>query len=368
MSAETDTHEDVFLDPRDLHLDLQNPRMPDESFDDETEAILYLVDNADVSELVQSITTSGWFDYEPLIVLEDTKVVLEGNRRLAALRIIGSPDLQTQSGINIPADAKPLPEKVRVRPVESKDDARSFIGFKHINGAFKWDSLAKARFAADWLRDEPDVRKVSQELGDNHSTILRLVNGWRVLEQAEHEGLFDRSAIDKRVFAFSHLYTGLTRPGMRDYLELKAAEDGLLPENPVEPEKFRELRQVTSWLYGQPNEPAVIRSQNPDLKRLVDVLGNARALAILERTRDLTKSYDEAEDKTARFAELVYGVVDDLEQALVLTSQGYDGNPDVRNTVANISRTARAMNLLVKKFDEDQAAALYGSDDDDDED
>ena len=340
--------------------------MPDSSFKDELEAILYLVDNADVSELVQSITTSGWFDYEPLIVLKASNIVLEGNRRMAALRIIASPKLQAETGISIPADAAPYPDEVRVRLVDSKREARSFIGFKHINGAFKWDSLAKARFAAEWLDDEPDVKKISQELGDNHSTIVRLVNGWRVLEQAEDEGLFDRSAADKRVFAFSHLYTGLTRPGMRDYLGLEAREDGLLPQNPVKQEKFNELRSVTSWLYGQPNEPSIIRSQNPDLKRLVEVLANPRALSTLERTRDLTRSYDEAEDKTARFAEIVYGVIDDLEQALVLASQGYDGDSEVRKTVADISRTARAMNLLVKQYDEQQAAALRGDDEEDD--
>jgi hypothetical protein len=366
LNATPITRDDIFLDPRELKLDLQNPRMPDSHFNDELEAILYLVDNADVSELVQSITTSGWFDYEPLIVLRDSRIVVEGNRRMAALRIIASPDLQAESGISIPDDAAPYPDQVRVRLVESKREARSFIGFKHINGAFKWDSLAKARFAADWLADERDVKKVSQELGDNHNTILRLVNGWRVLEQAEDEGLFDRSKSDKRVFAFSHLYTGLTRPGMRDYLGLEAGEDGLLPEKPVRQAKYQELRRVTSWLYGQPNEPSIIRSQNPDLKRLVEVLANPRALSTLERTRDLVKSYDEAEDKTARFAEIVYGVIDDLEQALVLASQGYDGDSEVRKTVGDIFRTARGINLLVKQYDEQQAAALRGDDEEDD--
>lgn len=366
MNATPNTRDDDFLDPRDLKLDLQNPRMPDSHFENETEAILYLVDNADVSELVQSITTSGWFDYEPLIVLRDSYVVVEGNRRMAALRIIDSPELQLQSGIHVPENAASSPEEVRVRLVESRREARSFIGFKHINGAFKWDSLAKARFAAEWLADEPDVKKVSQELGDNHSTILRLVNGWRVLEQAEDEGLFDRSQSDKRVFAFSHLYTGLTRPGMRDYLGLATGADGLLPEKPVQHEKYTELRRVTSWLYGQPNEPSVIRSQNPDLKRLVEVLANPRALSTLERTRDLAKSYDEAEDKTARFAEIMYGVVDDLEQALILGSQGYEGDSEVRKTAGDIFRTARAINLLVRQYDEQQAAALRGDDEEDD--
>jgi hypothetical protein len=356
---------DVFLDPAELKLDLENPRMPDSHFENEDDAILYLADNADVSELVQSIATSGWLDYEPLIVLRATNTVLEGNRRMAALRIIDSSDLQDLTGVTVPAMTHPFPTRVRVRLVDSKREARAFIGFKHINGAFKWDSLAKARFAAQWLQDEPDVKRVSQELGDNNATIVRLVNGWRVLEQAENEGLFDRATSDKRVFAFSHLYTGLTRPGMRDYLGLETGEDGLLPHKPVVKARFEELRRVTSWLYGQPKEPSVIQSQNPDLKHLVEVLANPKALATLERTRDLDKSYDEAEDKTARFAELLFGVGDDLEQALVLASKGYDGDREVRQTVTDIFQTARSINILVRKFDDERAAAARGEDDED---
>ncbi|MEZ5284996.1 MAG: hypothetical protein R2712_09350 [Vicinamibacterales bacterium] len=34
------------------------------------------------------------------------------------------------------------------------EQAREFIGFKHINGPHKWDAIAKARFAANWYRKE----------------------------------------------------------------------------------------------------------------------------------------------------------------------------------------------------------------------
>lgn len=79
-----------------LSLDLSNPRMPDAKFTDEDEAIAYLYVQADLGELIQSIGNSGWLDFEPLIVEESTRTVVEGNRRLAALRIIASPRLQQQ--------------------------------------------------------------------------------------------------------------------------------------------------------------------------------------------------------------------------------------------------------------------------------
>ena len=90
-STEAPAGGDTFEKPADLHLDLMNPRVTDDPFEDERAALEYLVDHADVDELVQSILGSGWLDYEPLIVLEDGNVVLEGNRRLVALRILSDP-------------------------------------------------------------------------------------------------------------------------------------------------------------------------------------------------------------------------------------------------------------------------------------
>lgn len=354
------SQQDEFVDPATLHIDLANPRMPDSHFDTETDAIVHLADAADVSELVQSITTSGWFDYEPLIVLKDSMTVIEGNRRLAALRIMESEDLQAQTGVTVSGGGFGVPERVRVRMVPNKAAARSYIGFKHINGAFRWDSLAKARYAAEWLDEGEDIDKVSSQLGDNHSTILRLVNGWRVLEQAESAQLFDRSLREKRQFAFSHLYTALSRPNFRDYLGLPEPTSGLLPDNPVSQEKYPQLKTATSWLYGQPGEASIIRSQNPDLGKLVVVMGNSRALAALERTRRLDAAFDIAEDKAKKFSEVVYAVIEQLDEALLL-SPHYDGNYEVRVTVSNIAKTARSINTVVREKSV-EAPAVFDAD------
>ncbi|WP_200831316.1 hypothetical protein [Arthrobacter sp. SLBN-112] len=343
-------NEDVPKDPSELRLDLENPRMPDAKFETELEAIEYLANHADVSELVQSIGTSGWYDYEPLIVLKSSNIVIEGNRRLAALRLINDPRLAVSLGVSLPEPLNPLarPPFVRVRLVESKKDARDFIGFKHINGAFKWDSLAKARYAAEWLEDGGEIDMVSQRLGDNHNTISRLVNGWKVLQQAEDEG-FDREAISRRTFAFSHLYTALSRPATREYLGLPDVAEGLLTQAPVPAPQIPKLRQLTSWLYGQGEEPAIVQSQNPDLGRLVQVLGNKAALATLEATRNLNRAYDVAEDKGAKFSQLVYKLVQDVEEALRL-SGSYDGDKDLVIATESISKSARVLHSTVRAW------------------
>src|SRR5262249_46060300 len=89
-ASPTNRHE--FIAPDDLHFDPDNPRF-DQQFKDEKAIISYLYDYVDVDELIQSILSAGYVDFEPLVVLRATKTVIEGNRRLAAVRLISKPDL-----------------------------------------------------------------------------------------------------------------------------------------------------------------------------------------------------------------------------------------------------------------------------------
>jgi len=124
------------IEPSKLNFDLANPRFVDEQFSDETEVIRYLYEQMDVDELIQSILSAGYLDYEPIIVQRSDNVVLEGNRRLAALRLISDQALRDALEISLPAIPAPktLPDRVRVSWVADRKEARDFIGFKHING------------------------------------------------------------------------------------------------------------------------------------------------------------------------------------------------------------------------------------------
>jgi len=340
---------DEFESPENLHLDLMNPRVPDEAFASEDEVLEYLLDHADVDELVQSILGSGWLDYEPLIVLGEGNVVLEGNRRLAALRIISDAALRERLKIGLSSQPGPasIPSHVRIRRVQSRNEARDFIGFKHINGPFKWDALAKAKYAAEWFQEGGDINQISKRLGDNHNTVTRLVNGWTVLHQSLALG-FDRDNTTKRSFSFSHLYTALARPNVRRYLGLPDDDiSGVLPKDPVPKEKVEELQRLMSWLYGQKNRPSVIASQNPDLNRLVEVLGNQNAVAMLDATRDLNVAYGQVEDKALLFSRALMLAIKQAEDTLKLVGS-YDGRGDLMSAGDNLRRTVLTLHTAMK--------------------
>ncbi len=79
-----------------LHLDAKNPRLGRETMTGAPrEIIQYLFDHDKAMEVAHSIVTRGYFPNEPLLGIKekDKLVIVEGNRRLAALKALRQPDL-----------------------------------------------------------------------------------------------------------------------------------------------------------------------------------------------------------------------------------------------------------------------------------
>lgn len=337
-----------------LKFDVKNPRF-DREFKSEDDVLSYLIDNADIDELVTSIMSAGWIDFEPMIVEKKTGVVLEGNRRLAALRLLSQQSTRQRVKYKIPGDAAPpqLPEEIRVRWVSSRNEARAFIAFKHINGPHKWDALAKAKYAAEWLETGESIDRVSRQIGDTHNTVLRMVNGWRVLEQAKSVG-FDIEDVTSKTgrFNFSHLYTALARPNTRSFLGLAEDVNALLKAKPVPKSNHNQLEELMGWLYGQAKtgRQHVIRSQNPDLNILVKILASKAALHTLRSTKDFALAGEKVEPPSIKFEEALQGAASLSEKALSLVGHFEpDKQASLMDMVKRLATTVRGLRDQMKE-------------------
>ena len=81
-----------------LLLDMENPRLPRSIEHAEEPIFKYLARETSIEELMKAIGENNFFPGEPLIVcpnLEnpDKYTVIEGNRRLTALRLLENPTL-----------------------------------------------------------------------------------------------------------------------------------------------------------------------------------------------------------------------------------------------------------------------------------
>ncbi|MCY4151770.1 MAG: hypothetical protein OXE94_05985 [Aestuariivita sp.] len=355
-----------------LVLDRENPRLVGyESVRSDEEIISQFYKKEELREILQSIAANGYLNIEPLIVLahEESFTVLEGNRRLAAIRLFREPELierifdQEKLRINLPpietSKIETLQE-VSVYRVAQRDDARSFIGFKHINGAAKWDSHAKGKFAADWYRNgQVPLEQIAERIGDQHATVKRMVHAIYVLEQAENSSIF---SIDNRVnpkFNFSHLYTALSRAPYIEFLGLGNGWSNFeLKPNPIPFEREDNLREVLTWLYGSKEDDVqpVVTSQNPDIKHLGEILLNAEGLNVLRANRNLREAYASVRPAEERFVEGLLKARGEIRN-VANSLRGFDGRDaslveiaeDIEETIQTI--VAR-MRKKVRSFEE----------------
>src|SRR3546814_17584920 len=74
-----------------------------------------------------------------------------------------------------------------------------------------------------------------------------------------------------------------------------------------------------SWLYGQTSdEAAVIKSQNPDLNKLADVIAHDAAREVLIASRDLDAAWEETEAQSKRLEKSLIQAVRHTEAAAAL--------------------------------------------------
>ena len=343
-----DTEEIKMMKVSDLAFDLKNPRLVE--FDlsanaTEEDVIQILWEAMDVREVMMSIAASGFFPHEPLIVAQEKEknVVIEGNRRLAAVKILLEPALANPLNADVPeitdkdrAALAGLPTVIRTRR-----DAWRYLGFKHVNGPAKWSSYAKSQYIADVHRNfNIGLEDIARQIGDTHKTVQRLYRGLMVIEQAERMKVFSREDRWYNHFSFSHLYAGITYPGISGFIGLRPETD----EQPelVPAEKGQELRELCLWLYGSKREETrpVIQTQNPHLRQLDAVVANREALAALRDGYSLEIAFEESRPSSNVFEESLLAAKRNLEKARALLSTGFGGSEELlraAGTVANLA-------------------------------
>ncbi|HBN8341744.1 TPA: hypothetical protein L3704_001122 [Pseudomonas aeruginosa] len=321
-----------------LNLDLKNPRLitgTEYSYNSEVDLIKLICSISDVRELIISISDNGYLNLEPLIIYSESGgppfVVLEGNRRLTAIKLLRNPALAAEVGISISHVSQRVietTERVKVYRVADPADARAFIGFKHINGPQRWDAYAKARFATDWYKEGREtgvtVDSIAIKLGDNHNTIRSLVSSLLLLDQAEESEVYSISdKANPGRFAFSHLYTALGRPEYRDFLGLELGWDKDPSLTPVSEEKLGALGEMLTFIYGSKKDgiPAKVRSQNPDLKNLGKVLANDVALEKLRNGVALDDAFEETLPPSQILIDAMVSAHIQLKRAIELASR-----------------------------------------------
>lgn len=351
---------------KDLNFDTRNPRLVeygDLSDLTEQEHIKLLWKRMAVDEVLLSIATDGFWSYEPLIVCkEDGKwIVIEGNRRLAAVKILLSPKLQSDLSVGelpeVTDEIKKTLDPLPVLKIEHRQDIWRYLGFKHVNGPAKWRSYAKAQYIAFVIKSakpKTTLGEIAQQIGDKHRTVQRLFRALMVIEQAEEAGVYKRAWCYKRQIAFSHLMTALDYDGYADFIGL--AEKEAENPKPVNQRRLKELGELCIWLWGDNRGDGVkpvIESQNPDLRNLEEVLKNREALAALRGGHGLAVAFDISKGDDVVFEDALGEAKTALVKAQGRVSSGYRGEPHLLSLADTIAEMADDLaNTMHRKSNE----------------
>jgi hypothetical protein len=339
---------------RDLFLDPINPRLTDSDFsiNDQDRILKRLWTEFNVSEIVDSIVASnGFWKHEPLVAARENGklVVIEGNRRLASVKLLLSSEKQRLVGATgIPEINAQLETDLQQLPVieRTRQQVWDFIGYKHVRGPQEWDSIAKAEYIAR-IHEEYGIEldDIARAIGDRNATARRLYHGLKVLHQAEDAGVFDPKDrfYQRKDFAYSHLWTGLGYEGIRDFLGLKNGDRD--ERKPIARKNIPALGELCLWLYGSHsnNIEPLVKTQNPHLRQLDEALRAPRGIAALRRGLPLQFAVNAARGDTRLLLDALVSAEQNLREAKGYFSTGYKGQQEIADTISNIHSIADSL-------------------------
>ncbi|MGA9994311.1 MAG: ParB N-terminal domain-containing protein [Pyrinomonadaceae bacterium] len=271
-----------------LRFDPSNPRLPPK-FDGEDEpAVLeWMLDDATIIELMNSIGENGYFEVEPLLVIrphkgKDVFQVVEGNRRLAAVKLLNDPQLapiKKQAVLEASKEAKIIPEELPSIVYPNRDSILYYLGYRHITGIKEWGPLAKARYL-EQLREtlrgksqEKQFEYLARTIGSNSYYVGRLLTGLSLYKEIADKDFYRLSGVNEQSIKFSLITTALTYSNIVQFLGLTSNTDPSL-KRLVD----RHLKELTSWMFEKGPENTTRLGESRNLKYLNAVVKNKTAL------------------------------------------------------------------------------------------
>lgn len=283
------------LEIDELNLDPLNPRLgrANTSRSLRQSQVLSLMKGWTLEELATSFLESGFWPQEALLIVNEEIngkkrwVVIEGNRRLAALKYLH----MAASGERVEAKWRELAEglapdddlfqEIPVIKVGSRREVESFLGFRHVTGIKEWKPAEKAQFIAHLIENSGlSYDEVRKKIGSKTPTVRQNYISYRLLLQMEGD---EDISVDEVENKFSVLFLSLRTEGVRTYLDIDIQADPDAALNPVPSDHLKNLKRFALWLFGDKNRLPVVR-ESRQVDSFGKILESKKAVEYLERS------------------------------------------------------------------------------------
>ncbi|MDA1013394.1 MAG: hypothetical protein O3A00_02950 [Planctomycetota bacterium] len=355
-----------------LYLDPLNPRLGRRNVSPTTaqSAILDQMKDWTLDELAISFIENGFWTQEALIVIQEELygqerlVVVEGNRRLAALKFLKdategrSPSRRWDEIVASVGKIDPtLFSKVPLIRADHRDDVTAFLGFRHVTGIKQWNPAEKAEYIAR-LIDEKGMsyQEVMRKIGSKTEPVRRNYIAYRVLLQLED--LDEEVSLEHIEEKFSVLFLSLRESGIQRFLNINIRAEPEEAKQPIPEDKFPNLVDFAKWMFGtNTDEPLFTDSRN--VGRFATVLGSREAVAYLRSTDDpdFEMAVRKAGADEQELVERVQRATDEIEQTLSRVHL-YVNSTELKNVVVRFGKGSLE---LLKKFPDIHDELVGGS-------
>lgn len=349
-----------------LKLDSFNPRLPKSMHNkSEAEIIKYMLLDASLIELMLAIGENDFFPGEQLLVVKDIDEkykVIEGNRRLSAVKLLNNPELANVqlSKINkVLEETTYRPNTIPCLIFPTEKSIHNYLGYRHITGIKEWRLLEKARYL-NGLRNsnfanlniDNASREIAKIIGSRKDYVKRILIGFDIYRVIEDEGFYKIRDLDDTSFYFNYIADSLNKDNINRFLGVD-----LNQSNPIVDLNNDNLNKWTHWLFekNSQNKTRLI-GDSSSLNSLNIVLGDEQARIAfdekgytLERAKELTGELDEqfqaAVNKSTKFLE-------DADRLVIRVKRFYsDIHDDLKNIRSLSTKISRAVQ---EKEDEDE--------------
>lgn len=367
---------------KNLFLDKSNPRFGDSSnkFESQTEILDWIVQNFGVDDVINSLAINGYFEAEPLVVVETTNgkyTVKEGNRRLAACLILANDpraknNKQRRKSVEkfLKNDSWNGDTEIPAICFKAKDSARlvAYLGVRHIVSSQPWDSHAKAAWISKIVdEDSLSLQQIADLTGDRSQTIAKLLEGYNFIHQLTEKGLFDADASYRRgrgsniAFPFSWVYTILQYASVRKWLDMSSYSAS---KTPVPEDRETDAALLLSYMFGNKNTEVTPKVE--DSRKLGDL---AYAISIPERREALRTGATLAQIEESsrppgdRLMELLVNARKSLREVTVILSEAQVSEEEANDFINVVRAIRKSASAAIKSLDE-VIRQDSGSDDD----
>ncbi len=341
-----------------LQFDPENPRLPQSARRDSTAILTWMLSDGAIIDLMGSIGAQGYFGGEPVLVIprERPHTVVEGNRRLAAVRLLLRPEeapTRQRAVADVAAAAIYRPERIPVLKFDQRAEILDYLGYRHVTGIREWGPLEKARYVDQLItrmRDgdqEVDYRELARRIGSRTDYVRRLMDGLAVYKHAEERAFYDLPGLDEKPMEFSILSTALGFNKLADFV-------GLAPEDRDSDYRTLQLndanlKELLAWMFVERPSRGTVLGESRQLARLANVVAEPRALSALRQGEPLAVAAMWTDEPQIQLRDSLFEARARLERALQRAPQVRVADQRDLDLLNEITRIASDLRTLLRQ-------------------